>query len=75
MKTKAIQLIKDEGFNIFKNFRHNFVMVPSTLLILGFMFGVISELNKEIIISCFFCLGVTSFMMNLIFDFLKKEFK
>lgn len=50
-----------------KFFRDNFLLVPSALLIFGYLLGFIGELNKELIEYYFFPLGAVSFLLSTVF--------
>ncbi len=45
-------------------FRDNFILIPSTMLICGFLFGYINELNNETIQHYFIPLGILSLLIN-----------
>lgn len=72
MKNNITQIWIKQSFNdILLNwreyiiiFRDNFILIPSTMLICGFLLGYINELNNETIQYYFIPLGSLSLLIN-----------
>ena len=55
-------------------FRDNFILIPSTMLIFGYLLGFINELNRETIEYCFLSFGFLSVFINTVLKAALKVF-